>query len=72
MKFVADGMLGKLSRWLRMLGHDVKYSTELNDAELELLAKTENRVLLTKDLELYKHAVSKNIDASYVEGSTEF
>ena len=25
-KFLADGMLGKLSRWLRMLGQDVEYS----------------------------------------------
>jgi len=71
MKFIADGMLGKLTRWLRMLGHDVKYSNELNDAELSLIAKKERRTLLTKDLELYQHSIAKGIDAFYLEGRTE-
>jgi uncharacterized protein with PIN domain len=70
-KFIADGMLGKLTRWLRMLGHDVKYSNKLNDAELAVIAKKERRILLTKDLELYQRAVAKGIDAFYVEGLTE-
>ena len=71
MKFLADGMLGKLARWLRMLGHDVVYSVELGDSELLELAKKEERVLLTKDFELYKRAITKGLDAYYVEGKTE-
>ena len=71
MKFIADGMLGKLTRWLRMLGHDVTYSNTLNDAELIVMAKKERRILLTKDLELYQRATAKGIDAFYVEGRTE-
>ena len=71
MKFVADGMLGKLSRWLRMMGHDVKYSAVLSDDELMAVAKTEERVLLTRDLELYQRCVSKGIEAFYVEGTNE-
>ena len=71
MKFLADSMLGKLARWLRMLGHDVTYSTELIDSELLEVAKKENSVLLTKDLELYKRAITRGIEAFYVEGETE-
>ena len=71
MKFIADGMLGKLTRWLRMLGHDVKYSNKLNDEELAAIAKKERRILLTKDLELYQRAAAKGIDAFYVAGETE-
>ena len=71
MKFIADGMLGKLTRWLRMLGNDVKYSNTLNDVELIVMAKKERRILLTKDLELYQRAIAKGIDAYYVEGRTE-
>lgn len=71
MKFLADGMLGKLARWLRMLGHDVIYSVVFNDSELLELAKKEDRVLLTRDLELYKRAIGKGIDAYYFEGKTE-
>jgi uncharacterized protein with PIN domain len=64
-------MLGKLARWLRMLGHDVTYTIQLNDNDLLELAKKENRVLLTKDLELYKRANAKNLDALYLEGKSE-
>ena len=71
MKFLADSMLGSLARWLRMLGHDVVYSVEFEDAELLELAKREERVLLTRDLELYKRAIAKGLDAYYVEGETE-
>lgn len=71
MKFVVDGMLGKLTRWLRMLGHDVKYSNKLNDAELIMIAKKEKRVLLTRDLELYQQATAKGLDTFYLEGKTE-
>ncbi len=71
MNFVLDGMLGKLTRWLRMMGHDSKYSTKLGDAELLSVAKNENRVLLTRDFALYQQAIAKNIQAYYVEGNTE-
>ena len=64
-------MLGKLTRWLRMLGHDVMYSVEFDDSELLELAKKEERVLLTKDFELYKRAISRGLDAYYVEGKIE-
>jgi uncharacterized protein with PIN domain len=71
LKFLADGMLGKLARWLRMLGHDVVYSVKFDDSELLELAKREERVLLTKDLELYKRAIGRGMDAFYVEGKIE-
>lgn len=71
MKFLADGMLGKLTRWLRMLGQDVTYSVKLSDSELLELSKKENRVLLTKDFGLYQRAITKGIDAFYLEGKTE-
>jgi uncharacterized protein with PIN domain len=64
-------MLGKLARWLRMLGSDVIYSVEFDDSKLLELTKKEMRVLLTKDLELYKCAIGKGLDAYYVEGKTE-
>jgi uncharacterized protein with PIN domain len=69
--FVVDSMLGKLTRWLRMMGHDAKYSTNLEDAELLAIAKEENRVLLTRDLELYQRAIAKGLDAYFVEGVNE-
>ena len=71
MKFIADSMLGKLAHWLRMLGHDVEYNIQLNDNDLLESAKKENRVILTKDLELYQRANVKGIDTLYLEGKSE-
>ena len=71
MRFLLDGMLGKLARWLRMLGHDVLYSVQFDDSMLLELAKKEERVLLTRDFELYKRAIGRGLDAYYVEGKTE-
>ena len=71
MKFIIDGMLGKLARWLRMMGHDVEYSNSMDDSELLTIAKKEHRILLTRDFALYQHAVAREVEAFYVEGQTE-
>ncbi|MCX8173457.1 MAG: methyltransferase domain-containing protein [Thermoplasmata archaeon] len=50
MKFVADHMLGKLARWLRLLGYDVIYpDAGKSDDELAKLAGETGRILLTRD-----------------------
>lgn len=64
-------MLGKLARWLRMLGHDVDYYRDADDKKLVLLADSEKRVLLTSDLELYRQAVKRGLEAVFVEASDE-
>jgi uncharacterized protein with PIN domain len=69
LKFITDGMLGKLTRWLRMLGHDVEYSRSDNDKKLIERAKSEERVLLTRDFNLYQQAATQNVDAVLVESS---
>ncbi len=48
MKFIADCMLGKLSRWMRILGFDVLYMKEDDETILEN-AERERRIILTKD-----------------------
>ena len=64
-------MLGKLTRWLRMLGYNVKYSNKLGDAQLITMAKKDKGILLTRDLELYQQATAKAVDAFYLQGKTE-
>ncbi len=71
MRFITNGMLGKLTRWLRMLGHNIKYSSSLDDKQLIKIAKKEHRILLTRDLNLYQQAMIQGTDAFLVEGSTE-
>ena len=67
MKFLADGMLGKLVRWLRILGQDVRYSVRFNDEELINLAKGERRILLTRDFQLYQRSMAGGLKAFYIE-----
>jgi hypothetical protein len=46
---IADAMLGKLARWLRLLGFDVLYDPSWDDAAIARRAAREGRVVLTRD-----------------------
>lgn len=50
-RFLADRMLGKLARWLALLGYDARRAGdhEIDDAVLMAAARREGRVLLTRD-----------------------
>lgn len=48
-RFIADRMLGRLARYLRLMGYDVSYPPASSDARLIALAKAEGRTLLTRD-----------------------
>ena len=54
MRFIADSMLGRLARWLRLLGFDTYYSPHIEDSLLIEIAREEKRVLLTRDTRLVK------------------
>ncbi len=67
MRFLADGMLGRLVRWLRILGYDTAFPADTDDKNLIDIAVAENRILLTMDTELYKKSISQGITAHLVE-----
>ena len=54
MRFLADEMLGKLARWLRMAGLDVAYRRKIADEELLEISRAESRFLLTRDTHLIR------------------
>lgn len=47
--FIADTMLGRLARWLRILGYDTAYDKIISDEALIERALREDRWLLTRD-----------------------
>jgi uncharacterized protein with PIN domain len=49
MKFIADCMLGRLAKWLKILGFDVLFFSKAEDKDLVELSRREGRVLLTRD-----------------------
>jgi len=57
-RFIADRMLGRLARYLRILGYDVAYPAPCSDALLVMQARREKRVLLTRDREIIEGAGS--------------
>jgi hypothetical protein len=75
MKFIADGMLGKLARWLRLAGHDVTYIGDLRvpaeeqDDALLSRARQEKRVLLTCDIDLHRRARRAGVKSAFIQGS---
>jgi len=52
LKFAADRMLGKLAKWLRIMGQDVIYGQHLSGYGLIRTARMENRLVLTRDRKL--------------------
>jgi uncharacterized protein with PIN domain len=66
-KFLADGMLGNITRWLRLLGYDVEYEKVKNDNELLTRSKQEKRILLTSDAELFRLAKRRGLTAALIK-----
>ncbi|MBI5419038.1 MAG: Mut7-C RNAse domain-containing protein [Deltaproteobacteria bacterium] len=48
-RFIADTMLGKLAKWMRLLGCDVEYFPSIPDDELVERADRSRRLILTRD-----------------------
>ncbi len=71
MRFVVDGMLGGLARWLRILGHEVRYDSHAADNDLLVLASGNEMILLTRDEELCQRAQARGIPALLVSGKGE-
>ena len=51
-KFAADRMLGRLTKWLRACGVDVIYGPHLSGYGLIRAARRENRIILSRDRRL--------------------
>jgi hypothetical protein len=62
MRFIADAMLGTLAKWLRVLGFDTVFAKGLDDSEILEMAIAENRIILSRDMEL----CGRKADSLYV------
>jgi uncharacterized protein with PIN domain len=54
MTFIADKTVGKLAKWLRILGYDTVYWRSDDVRGLLRRTRDEGRVLITKDTKLYQ------------------
>ncbi len=69
--FLLDGMLGSLTRWLRICGYDSEYSSDLSDDELIEAARGTGRILLTRDEALAPRANREGVEAKYLAGAND-
>ena len=49
MKFILTNELGRLAKWLRILGFDAVYCVDRNHSELIINSLREERIILTRD-----------------------
>lgn len=56
-RFVLDVHLGKLARYLRVMGFDSLYRNDFSDEELASISGADSRILLTRDRGLLKRNV---------------
>ena len=55
--FIADSNVGKLARWLRMMGYDTLFFNNIDDSRLIHVALKERRVILTKDTQIIRRRI---------------
>lgn len=49
MKFIATKELGRLAKWMRILGFDTEYFKEENYSKLKIIALRDQRIILTRN-----------------------
>ena len=57
LRFIVDQNVGKLARWLRMMGYDTRFFTGQDDGQMIDIAQKETRVILTRDTQIMKRRV---------------
>jgi uncharacterized protein len=53
-RFVVDINVGKLARWLRLMGYDTLLFNEIDDGQMVKMALADNRIILTRDTQFLK------------------
>ena len=59
MKFLVDNMLGRLARWLRILGYDAVYSKSGINCAVIQTDNDPERIILTRNTRLFKNLGNK-------------
>lgn len=69
MKLVFDEMLKRAATWCRILGIDSEYYTDKSDSELLNHAKTNNLVLVTRDVQLATRCKKHEVGCIFVKSN---
>ena len=67
-RFVIDTNLGRLARYLRLLGFDCLYENDFSDAKVAAISEQDQRIVLTRDRRLLQRRI---IDRGYFVRETD-
>ena len=56
-RFIVDHNVGKLAKWLRIMGYDTLFFNGSNDSRMIATALAEGRVILTRDTQIMQRGV---------------
>jgi len=56
-RFIVDHNVGKLAKWLRVMGYDTLFFNGSNDSRMIATALAERRVILTRDTQIMQRRV---------------
>jgi len=70
-RFLVDQNVGKLARWLRLLGYDAVFFTAEDDNQMVKQALSENRILLTRDTAIRRRKVAASGQLTVITFETE-
>ncbi|MFC2013643.1 Mut7-C RNAse domain-containing protein [Chloroflexota bacterium] len=56
-KFIVDNNVGKLAKWLRIMGYNALFFNSRNDSNMIATALATDRVILTRDTQIMKRRV---------------
>lgn len=71
MLFLVDAMLGNVARKLQLFGFDSEYKSNIEDLELIKKAKSEQRIIISKDRELITKAKKQGIISVHITKENE-
>lgn len=60
LKFIVDTNVGKLAKWLRVMGYDALFFDGGDDSQMVAIALAEGRVILTRDTQIMRRRVATN------------
>ena len=70
-KFLVDGMLGSLNRWLRICGLETLFAGSAPDDAILEDATRDGFIVLTRDRELHRKAQKIGLESFIVEGGSD-
>jgi len=56
-KFIVDHNVGKLAKWLRIMGYDTLFFKGNDDSQMIAIALAEGRIIITRDTQIVKRRV---------------